>query len=55
MPRMFNHQNQDECDKLINNPIFKLQKITNAELYEKFMNTFRDQVKKFAHKDFINR
>ena len=55
MPRMFNHQNQDECDKLVNNPIFKLQKIENAELYLKFMNKFRDEVKKFAHQDFQKR
>ena len=52
MPRMFNHQNQEECDKLINSSIFK---ISNAELYEKFMNKFKDEVKKFAHKDFEKR
>ena len=55
LPRMFNNKDQEVCDKLVNFDIFKINKIRHPERYEKFLNHFKERVKRFAHKDYIQR
>jgi hypothetical protein len=55
LPRMFNNKNQEVCDKLLDFDIFKINKIRHPERYEKFLNHFKERVKRFAHKDFQHR
>lgn len=55
LPRMFNNKNQEVCDKLLNFDIFKINKIRHPERYEKFLNHFKERVKRFAHKDYVTR
>ena len=55
LPRMFNNKSQDVQDKLLNYDIFKITKIRHPERYEKFLNHFKERVKRFAHKDYVKR
>ena len=43
------------CSSLLNFDIFKINKIRHPERYEKFLNRFKEQVKRFAHKDYVHR
>lgn len=53
--KMFNHRDQEHCDKLLNLDVFKINKIKHQERYEKFLTRFKDEVKKFARKDYYQR
>ena len=52
---MFNHREQAECDKLLNLDVFKINKIKHQERYEKFLTRFKDEVRRFAKKDYYLR
>ena len=52
---MFNNKSQEVQDKLLNYDIFKITKIRHPERYEKFLNHFKERVKRFAHKDYVKR
>ena len=50
--KMFNNEQQVECDKLMNLDVFKIKKIKHQERYDKFLNRFKDEVKRFAHEEY---